>query len=151
MSIKRDDPYGNFNFLVDLGTGDTSTVVAGFQDVTGLGIEVTTAEYRNGNEPVNHVRKVNGMYKIGDVTLKRGLIGVLDLYQWIDETRRGMKSAMRSVTIHLRDEVGENDVMVWKLTRARPTKYTSPPMNAKGGTDVAIEELVLTYEDLALE
>lgn len=151
MSIKRDDPYGNFNFLVDLGTGDTSTVVAGFQDVTGLGIEVTTAEYRNGNEPVNHVRKVNGMYKIGDVTLKRGLIGVLDLYQWIDETRRGMKSAMRSVTIHLRDEVGENDVMVWKLTRARLTKYTSPPMNAKGGTDVAIEELVLTYEDLALE
>lgn len=71
MSIKRDDPYGNFNFLVDLGTGDTSTVVAGFQDVTGLGIEVTTAEYRNGNEPVNHVRKVNGMYKIGDVHVGR--------------------------------------------------------------------------------
>ena len=151
MSIKRDDPYGNFNFLVDLGTGDTSTVVAGFQDVTGLGIEVTTAEYRNGNEPVNHVRKVSGMYKVGDITLKRGLIGATDLYEWIKQAREGDPAAARNITIQLRDESNTGTVMTWRATNARPMRYTAPSFNAKGGTDVAIEELVLSIEDLAIE
>ena len=61
----------------------------GFQEVTGLNIEMTQAEYRNGNEKVNHVRKITGMYKVGDVTFKRGLIGAVDLFAWIDQARKG--------------------------------------------------------------
>ena len=41
--------------------------------------------------------------------------------------------------------------MTWKLTNARPIRYTAPSLNAKTGTDVAIEELVLSIEDLTLE
>lgn len=151
MATQRDDPYGNFNFLVDLGTGDSESVRAGFQEVSGLNIEVTSAEYRNGNEKANRSRKINGTYKVGDVTLKRGLIGSLDLYEWIDQTRKGDKGAMRTVTISLQDEAHEGTVMSWRLTRARPIRYNAPSMNGKGGTDVAIEELVLSCEDLAIE
>ncbi len=75
MAVERDNPYGTFNYLVDLGTGDTASIKAGFQEVSGLNIEVTSADYRNGNDKVNHVRKINGIYKVGDITLKRGLIG----------------------------------------------------------------------------
>ncbi|HEX5633779.1 MAG TPA: phage tail protein, partial [Gemmatimonadales bacterium] len=64
--IQRDTPYGAFNFQVDLGTG----VVAGFSDVSGLVTEMTVAEYRNGNDAENHVRKIPGVHKVGDVTLK---------------------------------------------------------------------------------
>ena len=33
-----------------------------------MNIEVTSAEYRAGNSSVNHPVKVNGVYKVGDVT-----------------------------------------------------------------------------------
>jgi phage tail-like protein len=151
MATERPNPYGTFNFLVDLGTGDTTSVKAGFQEVTGLNMEVTSADYRNGNEPKNHVRKINGIYKVGDITLKRGLMGALDLYQWIDQVRTGDLTAKRNITIQLRDEAGINTVMTWRLTNARPLKYTGPSLNAKTGTDVAIEELVLSCEDLTIE
>jgi phage tail-like protein len=151
MAVTRDDPYGSFNFLVDLGTGDTESVRAGFQEVTGLNTEITQAEYRNGNEKVNHVRKVSGMYKVGDVTFKRGLIGATDLYEWIDQVRRGDRSGLRSVTIQLQDEAHDGPVMTWRLTRARPMRYTAPSLNGKGGTDVAVEELVVSCEDMSVE
>lgn len=151
MAVQRDDPYGAFNFLVDVGTGDTQSVRAGFQEVSGLNVEMTQAEYRNGNEKVNHVRKISGMYKVGDVTLKRGVIGATDLFEWIDQTRRGDRTAMRSVTITLQDEAHAGAVMTWRLTRARPMRYTAPALNGKGGTDVAVEELVLSCEDLVVE
>jgi phage tail-like protein len=151
MAIERTNPYGTFNYLVDLGTGDTASIKAGFQEVSGLNIEVTSADYRNGNDKVNHVRKINGIYKVGDITLKRGLMGALDLYEWINAVRTGDQSARRSVTIQLRDESGQNVVMTWRLTNARPIRYNGPAMNAKTGTDVAIEELVLSCEDLTIE
>ena len=151
MAVERDNPYGSFNFLVDLGTGDSESIKAGFQEVSGMNIEVTSADYRNGNDKVNHVRKINGTYKVGDVTLKRGLMGATDLYEWINEVRIGSQTAKRSVTIQLFDEARSGPVMTWKLTNARPMRYTVPSFNAKTGTDVAIEELVLSCEDLQIE
>lgn len=151
MATERENPYSTFNFLVDLGTGDTASIRAGFQEVSGLNMESTVAEYRNGNEGVNRVRKVNGIYKVGDVTLRRGLIGAMDLIEWMNQVRTGDQNARRSVTIQLRDESGANTVMVWRLSNARPMRYTAPTFNAKGGTDVAVEELVLTCEDLVIE
>jgi phage tail-like protein len=151
MATPRDNPYGTFNFLVDLGTGDTGSIKAGFQEVSGLNVEVTSADYRNGNDKVNHPRKVNGVYKVGDVTLKRGLIGQTDLLDWVIQVRTGDPNARRQVTIQLRDESGQNTVLTWKLSNARPLRYNAPALNAKTGTDVAIEELVLSCEDLNFE
>src|SRR5687768_2918846 len=116
MAVQRDDPYGAFNFLVNLNRGaGTECVLAGFQGVTGLNTEETQAEYRNGNEKVNRVRKITGMYNVGVVTLRRGLIGATDLFDWISETRKGDPAAPRSVTIFLRDEAGRDTVMTWRL------------------------------------
>jgi phage tail-like protein len=150
MAIPRDRPYVQFNFLVDLGTGNTDGPEAGFQEVSGIGMEVTVAEYRNGNEKENAVRKITGLNKSTDVTLKRGVIGSLNLYQWLDEIRNGDQNAMRNVTIHLQNEDHTTIVQTWKLLRARIIKHTSGPLNAKG-TDVAMEELVLAYERLEME
>jgi hypothetical protein len=49
MAVLRDRPYTQFNFLVDLGDGVTEGPTAGFQEVSGIGMEVTVTEYRNGN------------------------------------------------------------------------------------------------------
>ena len=52
MAVFRDRPYVQFNFLVDLGTGNTDGPDAGFQEISGIGMEVTVSEYRNGNEDI---------------------------------------------------------------------------------------------------
>ena len=150
MAVLRDRPYVQFNFLIDLGTGVTEGPEAGFQECSGIGMEVTVSEYRNGNEKENSVRKITGMNKSTDVTLKRGVIGSLNLYSWLNQIRNGDQSALRTVTIQLQNEDHTAVVQTWKLLRARIIKHTSGPLNAKG-TDVAMEELVLAYERLEME
>ncbi len=141
----RQSPYGAFNFLVEFNGQDIS---AGFSEVTGLGAEITMAEYRNGNDKENHVRKIPNINKVSDVTLKRGIIKSKDLWDWINVARREGWTAQRNVTITLMDETNQNAVQRWILQNAVPIKYTGPSLNAKGGTDVAMEELVLSSEGI---
>jgi phage tail-like protein len=150
MAILCERPYVQFNFLVDLGTGSTDGPEAGFQEVTGIGMEVTVSEYRTGNHKENNVMKITGMNKSTDVTMKRGVIGSLNLYQWLNQIRNGDQSALRTVTVQLQNEDHTAVVATWKLLRARIVKHTSGPFNAKGA-DVAMEELVLAYERLEME
>jgi phage tail-like protein len=150
MAVLRDRPYTGFNFLVDLGDGNTEGPRAGFQEVSGLGMEVTVVEYRNGNAKENNPIKLTGLSKVPDVTLKRGIIGTTDLYEWLDQIRNGDQGALRTVTIQLQNEDHTQIGMTWKLLRARIVKHTSGPFNAKG-SEVAIEEIVLAAERLEVE
>src|SRR5262245_56815986 len=112
--IQRDTPYGAFNFVVDLGGG----VLGGFSDVSGLVTEMTVAEYREGSEAENHVRKIPGVHKVGDVTLKRGLIGTDELFAWIKDCRTQGYKAKCTVSIMLMDEARNGPIATWKLQGA---------------------------------
>jgi phage tail-like protein len=148
MAVQRDRPYTQFNFLVDIGSGSDGAT-AGFQEVSAISTEVAVTEYRNGNSKENSPIKITGLNKASDVTLRRGVIGALDLYAWLNDIRNGNQSALRTVTIQLLDEE-RNPVQSWKLLRARIVKHTSGPFNARGN-DVAVEEIVLAYERLEIE
>jgi phage tail-like protein len=150
MAVLRDRPYAQFNFLVDLGTGETDGPEAGFQECSAISTGVDVIEYRNGNEKENNPRKLTGLGRTGDVTLRRGVIGSLNLYAWMDQVRNGDPAALRTVVIRLMNEDHSDVVMTWKLHRARIIKHTSGPLNAKG-TDVAMEEMTLAYERLEIE
>jgi phage tail-like protein len=142
----RNNPYGRFNFMVKLGdTGGEDQIGGGFCEVSGVWNEVVYAEYRNGNDKENHVRKIPTVNKTGDVTLRRGVIGDLRLFAWLKSTREGDVSP-QTVTITLLDEA-RSPVCSWVLRSAQPKKWTSPMLSATG-TDVAIEELVLVCERL---
>ncbi len=149
MAEFRDRPYSQFNFLVSWDGVDADSTQAGFQEVSGLGLEINIAEYRNGNEKDNAPRKITLGYKTPDVTLKRGVIGSLDLYQWLDEVRNGSQEALRTVIVQLLSEDRDTIAMEWKLTNARPMKYTGPTLSG-AGTELAIEELVLACERIDL-
>lgn len=149
MATQRNNPYGAFNFLVSLGEGDETSVVAGFSDASGLGSEINYSEYRNGNDVVNTARKVANTFKQEDVTLKRGLIGATNLFEWIKVVREG-KYDPRSVVITLLDEA-RNPVATFKLRNAQPKKWVGPTLAAKGGGEVAMEELHLTHEGITYE
>lgn len=147
MPIPRETPYSAFNFLVELGDfGKGDEPKAGFSEISGLNAEVTVAEYRAGNAKVNYVNKFPGIHKAGDVTLKRGVIGEQNLYIWLEQCRNGDLKAKRNIEIKLQSEDRGSTVMIWKLMNAMPIKWTGPTLTAKGGGDVAIEELVLSVE-----
>jgi phage tail-like protein len=145
----RERPYSAFNFLVNFGP-DQLDPKAGFQEVSGLGMEITVQEYRAGNKRGNAPDKITGVYKVPDVTLKRGVMGDDTLYTWLDEVRKGKQAdALRTVTIELLSEAGE-PAQIWSLKGARPIKYTGPALSGKA-TDVAVAELVLACEDITEE
>src|SRR6185369_3752887 len=128
MTSYRDRPYAQFNFLVDLGTG--AGPHGGFQELSG-------------------VRKITGLNKSTDVTLKRGVIAAAALQDWLDQIRHSPQKARRTITIKQQDEENKT-VVTWKLLRAHIIKHVSGPFNAKG-SDVAMEELVVAYERLEME
>ena len=144
----RTTPYLGFNFLVALGTGSASAPVGGFSDVSGLMSEITVAEYRAGNDPENHTHKLPSVFKTGDVTLKRGIIKTNDIITWVEAVRTtGVAAKRDSVVITLLDEM-RNQVATWTLRSVMPLKWTGPTLAAKGGADVAMEELVLSSEKI---
>jgi phage tail-like protein len=153
MPTFRENPYGAFNYIVTLGSkqgdGSEGSIIGGFSDVSGLGFEVSYSDYRNGNERFNTTRKVPNTYKVDDVTLKRGLVGSTDLFDWLKTVRDGTADA-RSVTIQLLDEARQA-VATFKLRRAQPKKWTGPTLAAKGGGEVAMEELHLVHEGIDYE
>ena len=151
MAQQRQDPYGSFNFDVTIKPDSGPDINGAFSDVSGMNAEVTHADYRVGNDPDNHVRKIPLMHKAGDVTFKRGLMGGLDLFQWITAAKSGNLAARATVTIHLKSEDRTTNVATWTLKKARPQKWTGPTLAAKGATDVAMEELVLVCEDITYE
>ena len=144
MGTLRNDPYGAFNFLVEI---DGSTV-AGFSEVTGLGAEIVYADYRNGNDKTNSVRKLAGLRKYTNLTLKRGITGSTELFDWLKLVGDGVPSP-RNVAIILLDEA-RNPVLTWKLHRAQPQKWSGPHLLAAGAGAIAMEELVLVHEGLEM-
>jgi phage tail-like protein len=151
MAVTRDDPYGPFNFRITIIPQSGGEFRGGFSDCSGLNTEITYADYREGVDPVNHARKVPLMYKSGDVTLKRGLIASLDLWQWVKQVRQGNMKAKATVKIDLMSEDHQQVVASWMLSNARPSKWTGPTLAAKGASDVAMEELTLVCEDINFE
>jgi len=150
MAVQRDRPYGNYNYLVDIGTGEVEGPEAGFSEVVLPEASIDVIEYRNGNEKESSTRKIPGRTHYGNFILKRGVIGSLDLYTWWDQVRNGDPSAYRTVLIKLQNEDRTAIVLQWKLTRAWPVRYKFSELDAKG-KDSLIEMLELAFERMDID
>ena len=149
MATLRENPYGRFVFQVDFGAVDPEGVDGGFEEVGPISAAIDVIEYRNGNDKVNTFRKVPGLHRVNDVTLKRGVVGSTTLFTWFRAGTLG-QADRRTVTIRLLDEDHTDVVFTWRLMRAWPVKYLASSLNATS-SDVAIEELVLTCEGIEVE
>jgi phage tail-like protein len=138
----RKDPYGNFNFLIEIN-GET---MAGFSECSGLISEVDVIEYREGGDL--RTRKLPGLAKVGDITLKRGIVSNNDLQNWHRNILNGVPDR-RNISIVLLDNQRQ-PVVRWKVSDAWPLKWEGPFLNAKGN-DVAIETLTLACEGIERE
>ena len=150
MAVLRERPYSNFNFLVDLGTGNTDGPEAAFCEVILPASTIDVIEYRSGNDKESDVRKIPGRAREGNVIFKRGVIGSLNLYSWWNDTRNGDVNSFRTVTVMLQNEEHTAVVMTWKFLRAWPTRYEFSPLVGEG-KDTLIESLVLAFERMEME
>lgn len=149
MAVLRNDPYpaGNFEVTI-MGISDDGKAVKGsFAEVSGLEVEIDVIEYRTGSEDIT-VRKIPGLKKFTNITLKRGIIGDPTFWNWVKAALNG-QVIRADGTITLLDEKRQ-PVVVWKFRRAWPCKWEGPCLHAKE-SEVAIETLELCHEGLEME
>ncbi len=137
-------PLPVFHFKVDWG----GTKIE-FSEVSGLNIEAQMIEYRDGASPEYTMRKMPGLVKYGNITLKRGIFkNDNDYYKWLNTIKMNTVER-RDITISLLDEE-HNPVMVWKVKNAFPVKIEGPGLKASGN-EVAIESIEVAHEGLTIE
>jgi phage tail-like protein len=134
-----DYPLPKFHFRVEWGGTNI-----GFTEVTGLSIETEVIQWRTGADLDSLTRKMPGMKKFGDVTLKRGVFeNDNEFYDWWNTVNLNTVER-RDITISLLNE--EHDpVMIWKLRNAWPIKITPTGLNATENA-AAIEEMVVATD-----
>ncbi|WP_166240033.1 phage tail protein [Paenibacillus turpanensis] len=140
MSGQRKDPYRNFRFRIEV----EGIQQAGFSEVSGYDASVSVIEYREGNQ-VTTARKLPGLSKYSNITLKWGVTDSMDMYNWMNDSLKG-KFIRKTVTIVAMDEEG-NDKATWQVIEAWPVKYTAPNFNGTGN-EVAIELMELAHEGM---
>ena len=140
--MARNDPFGAFNFLVEID----GVTKGGFSEVSGLDAELDPIEYRTGDDDIT-VRKIPGLKKFGNITLKRGLTLDHSLWDWMKQGLDG-HVVRTTLSITLLDEARQ-PVLRWNVREAWPCKWEGPELNAKGN-DIAIETLEICHEGIEL-
>jgi phage tail-like protein len=139
---QRKDPYGNFNFLVEID-GITR---AAFHEASGFDSSIDIIEHREGGENITN-RKLPGMAKFSNITLKWGVTDDHDLYDWHKQWLKGDPAAKRkNGSVILLDRQGQEKIR-WNFFNAWPSKWTGPSFTAEGN-DIAIETLELAHEGI---
>jgi phage tail-like protein len=131
----RKNPYRTYRFLLQI---DGATR-AGFR-------ECSAVEYGEDFDPVA-ARKLPGLWKHGNITLKRGVMGDAKLWQWRKRAIDG-RVARKNGSILLIDDSGA-EIVRWNFRRGVPTKWTGPSLNASAN-DVEIETLEIAHEGLEI-
>lgn len=136
----RKDPYRQFRFRIEID-GITQ---AGFSECTFTDTTTDPVEYREGNEPTVF-RKLSGLTKYGNITLKWGITDTMDLYNWRQRViDAGAEKERKNLSIILIDEGGA-DKSRWEIVNAWPNKYDPPDFSGKGN-EVAIETMEIVHE-----
>lgn len=152
-----------FGFRVSLvraaGSEDAPTSLGdgGFQECSGLEIEMDVQNYLEGGRNDGVVQRV-GRGKYQNIVLKRGMFynsaGKTngDLWRWLQSILNGARPVARyNGVIQVLSGDGRRAVRAtWTFTRGLPAKLTGPALNAKTG-EIAIEELHIAHEGLKLE
>ena len=138
------DPFRAYNFKLSIN-GITE---AHFTEVSGLGVRIERISYREaGNNAI--VRAIPGRVAYSAVTLRYGLTGSAEMWDWLMTAVAG-KVSRRNVSIIMLDAAGETEVLRWNLINAWPEEWHGAPLDAMS-RELAIETLVLAHEGLQRE
>jgi phage tail-like protein len=140
----RTDPYRGYNFILEID----NVPKGAFSEVGGLTADGDAVDYREGTDLQPNVRKLMGLRKYSNLTLKRGYTQDKALWQWYVNVTNGIDDR-RNVTIVLLNE-RRQPVLRWHAENAWINKIEGPALKASSN-DVAMESLELVHEGLTLE
>ncbi len=143
-TAERNDPYRSFNFQLQID----NVPLGAFSEVSGLTADGDAVDYREGTDISPNVRKLTGLRKYTNVTLKRGYTKDLSLWQWHTNIVNGVADR-RNVTIVLMNEARQ-PVLRWHIDSAWVNKIEGPSFRASGN-EVAMESVELVHEGLTVE
>ena len=113
--MARQDPFRNFRFRLEIDGIQT----AGFSEVSIGPTTTDVIDYREGTDPP-HVRKLSGLTKFGNVTLKRGVTDSLELFKLAPgRCHRPAGSRRKKVVIVVQDESGADKARTSSRTPGR--------------------------------
>jgi len=130
----------------------------GFQECTGLDIELDLQELVEGGRNNGVIRRI-GRAKYQPIALKRGMFSATkgapvnkELWAWLQGVATGAQVVRFDGTVEVLDaRAGQPLVLArWSFVRGLPAKVSGPQLNARTG-EVAIEELQIAHEGLILE
>jgi phage tail-like protein len=138
----RKDPFRGYNFKLEID----GIQRAGFRECAGLDATQDPVEYREGDEKVFTPRKLAGLVKYSNISLKWGITDDHSLWDWKKKfiDGKGAFSERKNGSVVLMDESGEEKLR-WNFVNAWPTKWTGPSFNATAN-EVAIESLDIAHE-----
>jgi len=139
----RSDPLVSYHFHVEID-GITQ---AQFRECGGLGSESQVVEYKEAVKGVTVIRKQPGAIKWSDITLKRGVSDVMELWNWRKQVEQGkVDEARKNGSVVLYDQANK-EIARWNFKDGWPSKLSGPQVKADGN-EVAIEELTITHEGM---
>ena len=141
---QRSDPYRGYNFVLEIDRVPKGA----FSEVGGLTADGDAVDYREGTDLQPNVRKLMGLRKFTNLTLKRGYTQDKALWQWYTNIMNGVADR-RNVTIVLMNEARQ-PVLRWHAENAWINKIEGPAFKASGN-EVAMESVELVHEGLTLE
>jgi phage tail-like protein len=135
--------HANHRFQVEIdGIGQ-----AAFSEVQLPESSVEVIDYRDGNEI--GTRKLPGLRKYSNLTLKRGVTTSDELFKWWKTVAEG-QTELRNVAVILLDEQ-RSPVKRWNMRNAWPARYAVSPLVAIDGCVVVTETLECAVESLEAE
>jgi phage tail-like protein len=138
----RNDPLRGYNFRIELD----NTAVASFREASGLTLNTDPVDYREGMDAWLSVRKLPGLRKYSNITLKRGFTNNSpDLWLWYLNILNGVDDRRKGCIV-LQDEQ-HNDKLRWEFQNGWICKWEGATMNATSN-DVAIESIEIVHERL---
>ena len=143
-TAERRDPYRAFNFQLEID----GVPLGAFSEASGLTAEGDAVDYREGTDMQSNVRKLVGLRKYTNITLKRGYTQDKSLWQWYANIVNGTPDR-RNVTIVLMNEAHQ-PVLRWHAENAWVNKIEGPSFKA-AGNEVAMESVELVHEGLTIE
>ena len=128
----------------------------GFQECSGLEVQMDVQEYLEGGRNDGTVRRV-GRAKYQEVVLKRGMFYIAgrlandELWSWLQGVVSGVRPVARydGIVEVLDGTAAETVTARWVWERGLPARVAGPQLNARTG-EVAIEELHVAHEGLRL-
>ena len=145
MPSRAEDPLVSFSFTLDI----QGVVTGFFSEVSGLGSETEVIDQKvmSPDGKAEIIRKIPGRMKWGDISLKRGITDIMDVWTWRKMVEDGdIKGARKNGSIMMLNQSSEI-VAQWDFVNAWPSKVSGPQIQSDSNA-LGVEEMTIVHEGI---